>query len=47
MYILTITVVLMCGIALIAVVFNTKGIGMILNLSHITSDYVHVDNRIE
>jgi len=47
MYILTNTVVLMCGIALIAIVFNTKGISMILNLSHITSDYVHVDDRIE
>lgn len=46
MYILTITVVLMCGIVLIAVIFNTKGISMILNLSHITSDYVHVGDRI-
>jgi hypothetical protein len=42
MYILTITVVLMCQIALIAVIFNMKGISMILNLSHITSDFAHV-----
>jgi hypothetical protein len=46
MYILTITFVLMYGIALMAVVFNTKRISMILNLSHITSDYVHVDDGI-
>ena len=46
MYILTITLVPMCGIAVVAVIFNTKEISMILNLSHITSDYVHVDNRI-
>lgn len=31
MYILTVTVVLMSAIALIAVIFNTKGISIILN----------------
>jgi hypothetical protein len=46
MYILTITDVLMCEIALIAVIFNTKGMSTLLNLSHITSDYAHVDHRI-
>jgi hypothetical protein len=45
MYILTVAVVMMCGIALIAVIFNTKGISMILNLTHVTPDYVHVDDR--
>jgi hypothetical protein len=45
-YILTITDVLMCEIVFVAVVFNTKGIGVILSWSHIRSDYVHVDYGI-